>query len=57
MRERVQAARKIQQALFTNYKSTDIVCNADMHIGEIKQFCKLPDDGQSLMRTATLCCA
>jgi magnesium chelatase family protein len=32
--------------------SADIVCNADMRVGEIRQFCKLPDDGQSLMRAA-----
>ena len=60
IRARVQAARNIQQARFTNPKSlfsnngsaTDIVCNADMRVGEIRQFCKLPEDGQSLMRAA-----
>src|SRR5688572_14212872 len=60
IRARVQAARNIQQARFTNPEyptsnngsSTDIVCNADMRVGEIRQFCKLPEDGQSLMRTA-----
>jgi magnesium chelatase family protein len=29
-----------------------IVCNADMRIGEIRKFCKLQDEGQSLMRAA-----
>ena len=29
-----------------------IVCNADMRVGEIRQFCKLPEDDQSLMRAA-----
>jgi magnesium chelatase family protein len=56
----VQAARNIQQARFTkpaslfsnNGSSTDIVCNADMRVGEIRQFCKLPEEGQSLMRAA-----
>jgi magnesium chelatase family protein len=60
IRARVQAARNIQQARFTNpeYRITnngspmDIVCNADMRIGEIRQFCKLPEDAQSLMRAA-----
>ena len=48
----MQAARNIQQARFSNIESSDIVCNADMRVGEIRQFCKLPEDGQSLMRAA-----
>ncbi len=51
IRARVQAARNIQQLRFTNYQA-DIICNADMHIGEIRQFCQLQDEGQSLMRSA-----
>ncbi len=51
IRARVQAARNIQQLRFTNYQS-DIICNADMRIGEIRQFCKLQEEGQSLMRSA-----
>jgi magnesium chelatase family protein len=60
IRARVQAARNVQQARFTNPNlrisntgsSTDIVCNADMRVGEIRQFCKLNDEGQRLMRSA-----
>jgi magnesium chelatase family protein len=65
IRQRVQAARNIQQTRFTNSDSpistsypkgnngtSDIVCNADMRVGEIRQFCKLPEEGQSLMRAA-----
>jgi len=59
IRQRVQAARNTQQARFTNPDSrisnngsSDIVCNADMCVGEIRQFCRLPDEGQSLMRAA-----
>ena len=33
-------------------QSTDIICSADMRVGEIRQFCKLQDEGQSLMRAA-----
>lgn len=51
IRRRVQAARNIQQNRFSN-ESSDIVCNAEMHVGEIKQFCKLQDESQSLMRAA-----
>ena len=59
IRARVQAARNIQQARFTtpesrtsNIASPDIVCNADMRVGEIRQFCRLQDEGQRLMRAA-----
>jgi magnesium chelatase family protein len=59
IRQRVQAARNIQQARFTNHSITqssnhpmDIVCNADMRVGEIRQFCRLQDEGQRLMRAA-----
>ena len=52
IRVRVQAARNIQLQRFTNSHSTDIIRNADMRIEEIRQFCKLQDDGQSLLRSA-----
>ena len=51
IRKRVQAARNIQQQRFANSQS-DIICNADMRVAEIRQFCKLQDEGQSLMRAA-----
>jgi len=50
IRKRVQTARDIQNQRFTN--SIDIVCNADMRIGEVRQFCALQSEGQSLMRAA-----
>ena len=48
----MQAAHDIQNKRFTNGKATDVVCNADMRIGEIRQFCQLQDEDQSLMRAA-----
>ncbi len=51
IRARVQAARDVQNKRFSSNRS-DIVCNADMRVGEIRQFCKLQDEGQSLMRAA-----
>jgi len=51
IRKRVQAARDIQRQRFLNNDS-GIVCNADMRVGEIRKFCKLQDEGQSLMRAA-----
>ncbi len=67
IRARVQAARNIQRSRFTNSQftnsqstssqstnsqSTDIICNADMRVGQIRQFCRLQDKGQRLMRAA-----
>jgi magnesium chelatase family protein len=52
IRARVQAARDIQNKRFSGNGSSDIVCNADMRVGEIRQYCKLPEEGQSLMRAA-----
>ena len=52
IRQRVQAARDIQSKRFSSNGSSDIVCNADMRVGEIRQFCRLQDEGQSLMRAA-----
>ena len=54
IRKRVQVARNIQQVQFTNpnSQSTDIICNADMRVGEIRQFCKLWHEDQSLIRVA-----
>jgi magnesium chelatase family protein len=51
IRKRVQAARNIQQQRFASSQS-DISCNADMRIGEVRQFCQLQPEGQSLMRAA-----
>ncbi len=48
IRQRVQAARNIQQTQFTNPNSSNIVSNADMHIAEIRQFCQLQDEGDAL---------
>ncbi len=57
IRQRVQAARDIQNKRFSNNGSSDIVCNADMRVGEIRKFCRLQDEGQGLMSAATSCCA
>ena len=52
IRARVQAARDRQTNRFSSNGSSDIVCNTGMRVGEIRQYCKLPEDGQSLMRAA-----
>jgi magnesium chelatase family protein len=52
IRARVQVARDRQTKRFSNNGSSDIVCNADMRVGEIRQFCRVGDDGQRLMRAA-----
>lgn len=55
IRQRVQAARDIQNKRFAQSQETlqSIVCNADMRVGEVRQFCSLQAEGQSLMRSAT----
>ena len=52
IRAHVQAARDIQNKRFSKNGSFDIICNADMRVGEIRQFCILQAEGQSLMRSA-----
>jgi magnesium chelatase family protein len=49
IRERVEAARRRQQARFTG---TALTCNADMGPGQIREFCILPPEGQALIRSA-----
>ena len=48
--KRVQAARDIQIKRFANVEG--VICNADMRIGEVRQYCQLQPEGQSLMRAA-----
>ena len=52
IRQRVQAARDIQNKRFSNTGSKDVICNADMRVSEVRQFCRLQAEGQSLMRSA-----
>ncbi len=65
IRKRVQAARDRQTARFTNpdivpggysrktkHELTNVVSNADMRVAEIRQFCKLDEAGESLIRAA-----
>ena len=52
IRARVQSARDLQNKRFSNNGSSEIVCNADMRVGEIRQFCRLQEEGKRLMRAA-----
>ncbi|MCZ2127535.1 MAG: YifB family Mg chelatase-like AAA ATPase [Anaerolineales bacterium] len=52
IRARVQAARDAQTRRFASLASAEVAANADMRIGEVRQFCKLNAEGQSLMRAA-----
>lgn len=49
IRVRVQAARQRQ---LERFNSPTILCNADMRIAEVRQFCKLDDASDNLMRAA-----
>ena len=52
IRARVQAARDIQNKRFSSSGSSDIICNTDMRVGEMRQFCKLDENSQGLIHTA-----
>jgi magnesium chelatase family protein len=49
IRKRVEAARQRQRERFSG---SDIVCNADMRVGEIRKICKLDETGESLIKAA-----
>ena len=49
IQERVQAARERQK---TRFEGTDIFCNSDMRVAEVRQFCKLDEAGDNLVRQA-----
>ncbi|MDH7488138.1 MAG: ATP-binding protein, partial [Anaerolineae bacterium] len=49
IRRRVQAARERQQQRFAG---TPLACNADMGPAEVREFCKIDDNGKSLMKSA-----
>jgi magnesium chelatase family protein len=47
IRCRVQSARDIQFRRFENIKASSVIANADMRVGEIRQFCKLNGAGRA----------
>ena len=49
IRQRVQAARQRQLERFAG---TNVICNADMRVAEVRKFCKLDETGDSLVRAA-----
>jgi magnesium chelatase family protein len=49
IRERVQAARCIQQERFAQ---TTVYCNANMESKHLREFCKVEEDAQELLRVA-----
>jgi magnesium chelatase family protein len=67
IRQRVQLARELQRRRFsdgkesnsrasdsrrTKFDASNVICNADMRVGEIRQFCKLDGAGEGLVRAA-----
>lgn len=51
IRARVEGARRIQQGRFEHLPH--IFCNADMGVGEIRQFCRIETESQLLLKAAT----
>ena len=52
IRARVQSARDLQTQRFLNNRASQVVCNADMRVAEVRQFCKLDEAGDRLVRAA-----
>jgi magnesium chelatase family protein len=52
IRQRVEAARQRPRERFSKIKSLNVIANADMRVGEVRQFCKLDEAGESLIRAA-----
>ncbi|MCZ7570794.1 MAG: ATP-binding protein [Ardenticatenaceae bacterium] len=50
IRARVEAARRQQQGRFEHLPH--VICNADMGVGEIRQYCQLERAGQNLLKVA-----
>jgi magnesium chelatase family protein len=50
IRARVQRASDSKRDDSLIIEASDIVCNADMRVGEIRQFCQVGDEGQKLIR-------
>jgi magnesium chelatase family protein len=49
----VEAARQIQRERFNSLDPPhSSACNADMRVAEVRQFCKLDETGESLVRAA-----
>ena len=51
-RERFCSASTVSNIRKSSNESSNLVCNADMRVGEIRQFCKLDEAGESLIRAA-----
>jgi magnesium chelatase family protein len=52
IRGRVELARQKQRERFACMKSTNMITNADMRVGEVRLFCKLDEAGESLISAA-----
>ena len=48
----VEAARDRHRERFSSIKSSNIISNADMRVGEVRLFCKLDEAGENLIRAA-----
>jgi len=52
IRLRVETARQRQRERFSTLKSSGVTANSDMRVGEIRQFCRLDEAGEGLVRAA-----
>lgn len=52
IRERVERARKVQAARFAGLGKPHVLVNGDMGPAEVQRFCRLDEQGKSLLRGA-----
>lgn len=52
IRQRVEAARRLQANRFAGWQKADVLVNGDMGPAEVQQFCHVDDAGKQLLRAA-----
>ena len=52
IRQRVEAARRVQAERFANWPQRDVIANGDMGPAEVQEFCLVDDASRHLLRMA-----
>ena len=52
IRQRVEAARRIQAARFAHWQKRDVMVNGDMGPAEVQEFCRVDETSRQLLKAA-----
>jgi magnesium chelatase family protein len=52
LRQRIEAARRIQAERFVGWGKASLVVNGNLGTAEVQTFCQLEETGKNLMRAA-----